>query len=396
MFFTMQIKTHLAYSFLLLLAVNLTAGDFPKKLPAPGGKTPVLDGIIAEGEYNDASMFFGTASWSHEQSTPTDSNDLSVIGYVKHDSLNLYFAFDVTDDVVYGIDIERWLPDGRPLAHELNQSGMPWFGDGIEIMLNASNNWSTSDGEICHGDGTSWQMVCSSHKSRLDSLNGGGLMEGEPRSVNEVYNRYQKWILDSSMMAVVRIKDKQTEGSGYVIEWLIKPDPCLEVSPGTFWNVNMDTTDMGMNIELQDLDEKEKGAGNWCNFHHIEHWAAPVGQKTWLKSWGTLTLVPFQQDTSTIEPNAIPFTAGKFPEIHLKGNPLSDDSSIEIITRRNAVFRIEIFDVTGRKVQHIFNNTLTEGIHEISLSNTYSQLPEGIYLLHVNSGKINHVIRFIK
>jgi len=30
--------------------------------------------------------------------------DLSLKGWVKHDGRRLYFAFDVTDDVLYGID----------------------------------------------------------------------------------------------------------------------------------------------------------------------------------------------------------------------------------------------------------------------------------------------------
>jgi hypothetical protein len=42
-------------------------------------------------------------------------------------------AFDVTDDVLYGIDTPRWLPDNNPRAHELTTQGFPWVGDEIGV-----------------------------------------------------------------------------------------------------------------------------------------------------------------------------------------------------------------------------------------------------------------------
>jgi hypothetical protein len=53
-------------------------------------------------------------------------NDLSLKGYLRHDASRL-FAFDVSDDVLSGIDTPRALPDENPNARQLSRSGFPWF-----------------------------------------------------------------------------------------------------------------------------------------------------------------------------------------------------------------------------------------------------------------------------
>ena len=106
------------------------------------GKTPVLDGKISPGEWSDATEFFGVRDWIPQFSPTDDPADLSLHGYVKHDGKRLYFAFDVTDDVLYGIDTPRWLPEENPKAHELTREGFPWFGDEMELLINAANRWT--------------------------------------------------------------------------------------------------------------------------------------------------------------------------------------------------------------------------------------------------------------
>ena len=123
----------------------------------------------------------------------------SVKGYVKHDGKRLYFAFDVTDDVLYGIDTPRWLPGENPKAHELTQEGFPWFGDEMELLINASNEWKGEEG--ARGDGSSWQMVVNLTKSRLGGVGRGGLLEGEPRKSDKAWNTYRKWIESGAMEA---------------------------------------------------------------------------------------------------------------------------------------------------------------------------------------------------
>ena len=148
----------------LALGSCLMAGDDPRSLEAHPGKTPVLDGVISPGEWDDATVFSGVEGWKPQFSAVTGTQDLSLKGYVKHDGKRLYFAFDVTDDVLYGIDTPRWLPSNNPKAHELTREGFPWFGDEIEVLINASNHWTGNQDSA--GNGSSWQMVCNLTKSR--------------------------------------------------------------------------------------------------------------------------------------------------------------------------------------------------------------------------------------
>lgn len=267
---------------LLICCLSLTAGEFPRELSAYSGTTPKLDGIISPGEWDDAATFTN-AGWIPQFSPTTDASDLSLKGYVKHDANRLYFAFDVTDDVLYGIDTPRWLPDENPKAHELSRAGFPWFGDEMELLINAANRW-TGD-EDSAGNGSSWQMVCNLTKSRKGGVGTGGLLEGEPRSVESAWNTYQKWILSGAQEAVARPKPG---GHGYVIEWAVNFNPCLEVSPGTFYSTAMGDRQMGLNIALGDLDEKDRGTGNFGHFHHEDWFAGHKNTRTHLREFGTL------------------------------------------------------------------------------------------------------------
>ena len=274
-----------------IINIPVLAGDFPKELKVYRGSTPVLDGKISPGEYDDATRFSGTIDWTHEFNVNSDSADLSVKAWVKHDGKNLYFAFDVTDDVVYGIDIPRWFPAGNNQVHEFTpDKGKPWFGDGIEIFLNPQNKWDVNKNETAWGDGRCWMVVCSTHKSLQYKLEKGGLIEGEPKN-DAAWNVYKDWIKSGAMKASVRIKPK-SEDSGYVVEWKIAAKPCLEVKKGTYWNPKMGVVKMGLNFEIQDLDEKERGAGNWANMHHVDVWAGKKGEKGAIKNWGSLVIYP--------------------------------------------------------------------------------------------------------
>ena len=105
----------------LLVATVLHSGESPRELKAFHGTTPTLDGIIAQGGWDDAVTFNGVTGWTPQFSPTTDPADLSVKGWVKYDDKRLYFAFEVTDDVLYGIATDRWLSDNNPRAHELTR-----------------------------------------------------------------------------------------------------------------------------------------------------------------------------------------------------------------------------------------------------------------------------------
>ena len=226
----------------------------------------------------------GVAGWRPQFSAVTDPRDLSLKGYVKHDSRRLYFAFDVTDDVLYGIDTPRWLPPNNPKAHELTREGFPWFGDEIELLINASNRWVGKQDSA--GNGSSWQMVCNVTKSRKGGIGTGGLLEGEPRSKAEAWQTYQHWILTGAQECVAKPKPG---GKGYIIEWAVSFNPCLEVEPGVFYSPALGDRSMGLNILIGDLDTPKPD--NPYGFHHENSWAGEKNTRTQLWNFGTLRVV---------------------------------------------------------------------------------------------------------
>ncbi len=265
---------------LVAAAAILSAQQNSRTLYSFPGKTPKIDGMIEKGEWEDATQFFGVKDWVPQFSATTDPRDLSLHGYVKHDGERLYFAFDVTDDVLYGIDTPRWLPGNNAQAHELTPQGWPWFGDEMELLVNATNKWK--DNETAAGNGSSWQMVCNLTKSRLGGIGAAGLLEGEPRRDPEAWRTYQKWIESGAMECAAAVKPG---GKGYIMEWAVSFDPCLEVEPGKFYSPAMGNRPMGLNIALGDLDEKEKGEGNFGNFHHEDWFAGAKNVRTQLRHW---------------------------------------------------------------------------------------------------------------
>ncbi|MBM3863021.1 MAG: hypothetical protein FJ385_03570 [Verrucomicrobia bacterium] len=263
------------------------AGEFPRELRAWRGSTPVVDGRLALDEWSDAESFEGVLGWTHQFSPTTNPEDLSVKGWVKFDDEALHFAFEVRDDILYGIDTPRWLPAENPRAHELTRDGWPWFGDGIELLVNAANRWR--DGEHAAGDGSSWQMVFNLTKSRLGGVGTPGLMEGEPRSKASAWDSYRRWIETGAMRAAARVRP---EGKGYTMEWSLRFDPCLETSPGVCFKPGERETRMGFNIAICDTDTEEAGKGNFGSIHHEDWFAGERDRRTELRQWGVLRLMP--------------------------------------------------------------------------------------------------------
>lgn len=271
----------------LCITPLLQAGEWPRELKVYAGTTPKVDGVIGKEEWADAVSFAGVEGWTPQFSPTKDSADLSLKGWAKYDDRRIYFAFEVTDDVLYGTDIRRWLPDKNPAAHDLTPDGWPWFGDEMELLINATHTW-TGD-ENARGDGQSWQMVCNLTKSRLGGVGKGGLLEGEPRSNPQAWKTYQHWITTGAMQAAAVVKPG---GKGYLIEWSVAFDPCLEIAPGKFFQPVDQETVMGLNIAVGDLDEKSKGEGNFGNFHHEDWFAGEKNKRTNVRQWGRLLLMP--------------------------------------------------------------------------------------------------------
>jgi len=252
------------------------------------GKPPVLDGVLSPGEWDDASQFTGVKDWWPAFHPVTDDQDSSLKGFVKHDGKHLYFAADVTDDLLYGIDTPRYLPPSNPKAHELTREGYPWLGDEMEILLFAGESPLRLDAE---GNGTSWQMVCNLTKSRAGGVGAGGILEGEPRSRAAAWETYRKWIEDGAQQCAARPKPG---GKGYVIEWAIRFDPCVETSPGVFYSPELGPATVRIKVVLGDMDRPEDGAANPYLFHH-EQWFAPGASPDGRRAWGYLRIMGIQK-----------------------------------------------------------------------------------------------------
>ncbi|AQQ71028.1 hypothetical protein SMSP2_01392 [Limihaloglobus sulfuriphilus] len=279
---------------LVLAAIHtVPAGEWPRYIDVYRGSTPKLDGILSKGEYDDASLITGVGGWNEQfvSSGAAKHADLSVKCFIKHDGENLFFAFDITDDVLYGIETDRWAPDENPdHVHDLTKAGFPWFGDGVELLINASYTWPKESGKFNYGDARSWQVVCNHSKSLLGGIGKGGLIQGEQRDSPIAWENHEKWIRSGAMKAVTKVKpDKK----GYIAEWMVSPQ-CLQVDKNKeiFWSPQMGIVKMGLNIGIQDLDYYDTAPQNWGRFHHESWWAGERDYRTEPRQWGTMYVHP--------------------------------------------------------------------------------------------------------
>ncbi len=285
----------LRMAFAIVLSCPSLVAHQPAVTPKPElksyfGKTPKIDGVLQPDEWDDAERFSGVRDWVPQFSPVISGQDLALIGYVKHDGEWLYFAFDITDDLLYGIDTDRWLPNENSKAHELTPEGYPWFGDELEILINAANTWTGEEG--AEGNGHSWQMVCNLTKSRLGGVGIGGLLEGEPRKSSAAWATYHQWIVSGAQRAAAV---RKPQGKGYVVEWAIRFNPCLQMTSGNFYAAALGKAAMGLNVALGDLDLKQTGQGNFGNFHHEQWFSGAKDLRTQKRHWGTLWMMGTQR-----------------------------------------------------------------------------------------------------
>ena len=334
----------------------------PRKLEVWKGTTPTIDGVIDENEYSDATFFQFDKLWFEEYGTVSDTLEYSLKGWVKHDGINLFFAFDITDSIVYGYDIPRWTPDGSANANSLRQSDdWPFWGDAIEIFLHTSNKFTPT--QSVAGNGYSWNLVCNSQKSRLGQLNYGGLVEGYPRD-NNSFNSYKNWILNGDQEAKVRIKTPP-ESKGYMIEWKVKSNPCLQVGPGTFWKPSFRPDTMRINFEPEDVDRKMEGNG-FANMHHIiQYSGAKEKNKNYIANWAMLIIHPDQ-------PTAI--NTRNQSQLSIYPNPVFN--LLTIRSERSA--RIQVLNTTGKVLNSFTSENSIAKVDMTSLVN-------GIYFIKIKT-----------
>ena len=299
-------SSSLTLSFLLLLAcVPLCVRSLrPAPVHAFLGSTPTLDGVISPSEWADASHFAsGIQTWDPEFApvlppAPGARTDLDVQGWVKHDGTRLFFAFAVTDNLLYRLEEPSWTPAGNAAANNLTRTGWPWFGDEIELLLNAPNTWSSPE-EAPSGVPGVWQMAINAQKSRLGGMGVGGLLEGEPLSSDTAWGNMQEWIYSRAMEAAVSVTPQRGGGdaAAWSCEFAADFNPTVQLAPGVWWNTSHGAVGVGFNVALGDVDTEAEGNAHF-GLRHEMWWAGNASASktsnahTWLSQLATLVLEP--------------------------------------------------------------------------------------------------------
>ena len=287
----------------LLALLPLAGAVTPAPLHAYAGSTPVLDGLLSPAEWADAVAFGGIATFDAGFAPVTDPRDLNISGFVKHDGQRLYLAFNITDDLLYYFQTPPWLPAGNAAAENLTTQGWPWFGDEMEVLINAKNTFDSIYDEPLGVPGN-WQLVCNLHKSRLGGLGVGGMMEGEPRSSETAWSNYQAWIYSRAVECAVRALPGEGGGNVYGIEWAFDFCPLLQTAPGVCYNASAAAgpVEMGLNIALGDTDTPAQGDATF-GLRHEMWWSGNTSCAqhgnchTLLSYFGTLVMEPGPKPT---------------------------------------------------------------------------------------------------
>jgi hypothetical protein len=77
-------------------------------------------------------------------------------------------------------------------------------------------------------------------------------------------------------------------------------------------------------------------------------------------------------------------------------NPFNPKVSINLYLSSSGKTEVNIFNVVGQKVRSLFNGELNKGVHSITWDGTNdfsSNLPSGIYIVAVNTGKMVNAIK---
>ena len=73
-------------------------------------------------------------------------------------------------------------------------------------------------------------------------------------------------------------------------------------------------------------------------------------------------------------------------------NPFNNQFSFLITIKKNQWFDIQLYDIIGRNIQHIFKGKLSTGKRNFSVK---TDLPTGIYLLKIQTAKQSHVRKIL-
>lgn len=255
------------------------------------GTTPEFDGHIEIDEYSDASHFTWTDDWIEAMPLEIESKkDLYFEGWVKHDGEYLYLAFDIEDDIFYGIETERWLPEGYSHADIIGERerGRPWFGDMIEILLYGRLMDLQVPVSDVTGDGRGIQIIYNLTKSLEGGVGVPGMLPHGPGLTIENFENNKRWILDDIINTRTHRIDNENR---YTVEVRIRLDGGIEIEKGNFWSTDKPDSVIGFNLSIGDVDTVDNSPDG--RLHHETWWAgkwASGDENTRRKFWGLLVL----------------------------------------------------------------------------------------------------------
>lgn len=267
----------------------------PQAVSAYLGSTPTIDGFLRPSEWEDATRIDGS-NWVDRFNGTLSRADLCVESvWLKHDGHSLFIALNVTDDVLF-LEPE-WTPPGNSNVDDFNATGWPWWGDDVELVLNALDTPHANCSVNCSVSGSprSWQMATNLHKRVLHGAQQfePGIMPSEPRTT--AWPVYLSWIQSGAMFSAVA----PFAGAGfYTLEWEISlallpvvPAGGGEPQP---WSPAHGRAAYGLNIAVQDVDGPNAVAPSAAAFglHHEVWWNAATQSPFNLQSLGVLWLEP--------------------------------------------------------------------------------------------------------
>lgn len=75
-------------------------------------------------------------------------------------------------------------------------------------------------------------------------------------------------------------------------------------------------------------------------------------------------------------------------------NPFTNQTNVRFAIEKSCTVKLEVYNHSGQKVSKLIDRNLTEGIHEITWNS--SDLPQGVYLLHLHIGESTVTQKIIK
>lgn len=275
----------------VIAVAEKTNAVLPVNMVAWQGSSPSFDGRVEAEEYADASHYTWTEDWIESMPQEIESKeDLYFEGWVKHDGEYLYLAFDIVDDLFYGIETDRWLPPQDPHAHVIGERerGRPWFGDMIEILLYTQLMDLQVPVYDVTGDGRGIQIIYNLTKSLEGGVGVPGMLPHGPGRTVENFENNKRWILEDIIETRTQRLDSENR---YTVEVRIRLEGGMEIQDGVFWSVDQPDTVIGFNLSIGDVDGQDKSPDG--RLHHETWWAGKWTQgdpNKRVKYWGLLIL----------------------------------------------------------------------------------------------------------